>query len=163
MIIVNDEEDVCRVVVLKKTFVKACVQKGLGVFGYSIKDVHNMLAHWQGKDICRNVNSTDYKRYALLCYITEPFVTLTNQNKHQNRWQAVAMARVLGEFGYDVDVIDYNRSTPTLTHNYDLVIDMAPGWYGSKVYEGFMNPGCKRIFYVTGSYPTWAAEQSATR
>lgn len=62
-----------------------------------------------------------------------------------------------------MDVIAYNSSTPTLTHNYDLVIDMAPGWYGSKVYEGFMNPGCKRIFYVTGSYPKWAAEQSLAR
>lgn len=68
-----------------KRFLKAAINKGLQIFGYSIQDVWNMLAHWQGKDICRNVNRTDYKRYALLCYIVEPFVTLANQNKHQNQ------------------------------------------------------------------------------
>ncbi|ORU01422.1 Glycosyltransferase [Anaerovibrio sp. JC8] len=128
-----------------------------------MQDIHNFFDHLRGYDICRNVNKTSYGKDALLCYITKPFFSQKVHYRHQNQWQAVAITKVLGEFGYNVDVIDYNRSTPTLKHNYDLVIDMAPGWYGSKVYNGFMNQGCKRIFYVTGSYPAWAEEQSKAR
>lgn len=148
---------------MKKSLIKTGVKKSLELLECSSEDVRRKIAHWQGKDICRNVNNTNYRNNALLCYITEPFFSLRKRNGHQNQWQAVAIARVLGEFGYNVDVIDYDCKTARLSHHYDLVIDMAPGWYGSKLYESFMNQDCKLIFYVTGSYPKWAAKQSELR
>ena len=93
----------------------------------------------------------------MLSYIVSPFQSTDKYINIKKQWQAVANVKALGEFGYNVDVIDYDSRTSTLKHKHDLVIDMAPGWYGGSVMD------CKRIFYVTGSYPKWAAEESERR
>ena len=41
---------------------------------------------------------------------------------HQNRWCALEIARLLGELGYVVDVIDWNINPAMVEDSYDLLI-----------------------------------------
>jgi hypothetical protein len=61
-----------------------------------------------------NVNGADESRAsmrALLVYKVRPFMTAPDSAwflVHQNRRQCIQIARVLGELGYVVDVVDIN-------------------------------------------------------
>jgi len=62
---------------------------------------------------------------ALLVYITRPFLIDRNSSRflaHQNNWCAVEIARLLGELGYVVDVINYDDYTTKISNSYNLLI-----------------------------------------
>jgi hypothetical protein len=106
---------------------------------------------------CANVNCTDYGARSLLIYITEPFRRSTNNRVHQNRWQVCALASLLGEFGYDVDVVDwYHLARVHLRGPYDLVIDHRPGLIDASArYARALAPSAQRVAYFTTSNPSW--------
>lgn len=104
--------------------------------------------------LCLNVNRSAHPRNCLVLYVSTPFRRRHLRNSHQNLLQVRELARVIGEFGYNVDVMDFNDRRVRLTRAYDLVIDLHPGL--NPIYRDHMAPGCKRIAYITGSNPAFA-------
>lgn len=109
------------------------------------------LIHWyrcKKMPLLKNVLDSNYLRNALLVYITEPFITGIN-DKHQNSWQTVEIARQLNEFGYNVDVIDWEYNKRFLEKKYDLLIDLHPR--KNACYLKSLKNNAIKIAYLTGS------------
>jgi hypothetical protein len=81
-----------------------------------------------GSPILLNANQvrkTAGLKRALLAYIVSPFFLDPRSPEfvaHQNSGQAVEMARLLGELGYIVDVVNWNDYHSNLARNYDLLL-----------------------------------------
>lgn len=85
-------------------------------------------------------------------YITHPFNQKKISNGHQNQWQAVEMARIIGTFGYDVDAVNYaydylNSLKAKIRYKYDIIIDIIPR---KNFWTELMKEGCINISYMTG-------------
>lgn len=106
-----------------------------------------------GDGICENVNGTAHGKRGLLLYLVAPFRAGNEGCVHQNFSQVLEIAKALGEFQYDVDVINYFDRKVRLRKKYDLVVDIHPGL--NPVYRGAMSSSCIRIAYMTGSNPTF--------
>jgi hypothetical protein len=74
--------------------------------------------------------------------------------KHQNRWQARELARIAGDLGFTVDVMDPGCPEEARTVRYDLVIDLHPGL--TPAYEKACRTDTRRIAYITGSNPAYS-------
>ena len=109
-----------------------------------------------------NVNKTNYHKKCLLVYITHPFVRKISDT-HQNQWQAIEMARIIGTFGYNVDVADYSQENKLrrINNKYDLIIDILPR--EKNFWTHCMNEGCKTIIYRTESSQKFSYEQELQR
>ena len=108
-----------------------------------------------------NVNHTKYNKNCLLSYIKEPFFDSKNANVHQNRWQVKEIARIFGDFGYNVDVIEYNVDKVFLKKKYDFVFDILAK--ETPVYKDRLNENAKRIIYFTGSETEFANQAELIR
>jgi hypothetical protein len=108
-----------------------------------------------------NVNKTDYGKNCLLLYLTEPFTDKTIGNNHQNLLQVKIFAKIISNFGYDVDVIRYDDKKVKLSHNYDMVIDLHPGI--NNVYHKFLSDHCLKAAYITGSNPSFSNKAELER
>lgn len=96
-----------------------------------------------------------------MIYITEPFRYNNESNTHQNKWQVTKLAKIIGEFGYNVDVIQAFDLKVKLRQKYDLIIDILPGYYN--VYNDFMNEKCLKVAYLTGSNSSFANQAEKQR
>jgi glycosyltransferase involved in cell wall biosynthesis len=101
--------------------------------------------------VYRNVNQTSHSKRCLVLYITRPFRETIASTIHQNRWQVRELARIVGEFGYNVDVIDWYHSHARLRGSYELVIDVRPGH--NAVYQSHIADGGIRVGFLTTSNP----------
>lgn len=108
-----------------------------------------------------NVNHTHYQKNCLLLYIVEPFKSKNRNYQHQNQWQAKEIARIVGEYGYNVDVVNFNDKKVKLGKNYDLIIDLHPN--PTNIYNGNLNSKAKKIAYITGSNPSFSNKAEKTR
>lgn len=111
-------------------------------------------------EIYENVNRAKFTKNCLILYITAPFKERRLSNEHQNFWQTKELTKIVGEFGYNVDVIDYNAAKIKFNKKYDLIIDLHPR--SSNIYSDFLAERCVRIAYITGSNPDFSngAEQA---
>lgn len=100
-----------------------------------------------------NVFDKSYNLNCLIVYITHPFIKGIN-NSHQNSWQVVELAKIVNEFGYNVDVIDYNYVKSNFDKKYDMLIDLHPR--DNVVYNKFLKENCIKIAYLTGSNPSFS-------
>lgn len=112
-------------------------------------------------NIEQNVNKTKYAKNCLILYIVFPFKNKNNVETHQNQWQVKELARIIGSFGYNIDVIDYDNNNIKFNKKYDLIIDLHPGLNTS--YWPYMNIDCCRIAYITGSNPTFSNKAEERR
>ena len=120
----------------------------LELFGVDIERLkHYINLLLLRKEYVENVNHNEYDKRALFLYITEPFLTTAEKSSHQNFHQAREIARVIGSRGYVVDVAHFQNKYVRLKNKYDLVIGLIPR--GINVYTKKMNPGCKKIAYLT--------------
>ena len=119
------------------------------------------IARHFGADMCENVNKASYSRNCLLLYVLEPFITEVININHQNQWQAKELAKIVGEFGFNVDVVRFNAKSVRLNKMYDMVIDIHPGM--NDCYALHMNSGCLRIAYITGSNPSFSNQAERDR
>lgn len=101
-----------------------------------------------------NVNHSDFTKNALLVYLTIPFKTEAKTEPHQNWWQIKEIARLLENFGYNVDVIDYYNEISRLEGGYDLVIDITSG--ANPTYSECIDDDTVRIAYLTGGNPAFS-------
>ncbi|MCF6177768.1 MAG: glycosyltransferase [Geopsychrobacter sp.] len=106
------------------------------------------------KRLYENVNQTQYSRNCLLLYIVEPFFDCSRDKYHQNFWQVRELGRIVSEFGYNVDVIDFFDDKVELKKKYDMVIDLHPGL--NDVYLRHVSEQSVKIAYITGSNPSVA-------
>lgn len=120
------------------------------------KAYHKLL----GYGLCENVNSSQFDMNCLFVYVAAPFQSKTISFNHQNQWQAKELARIVGEFDYNVDVINYDEKVH-LDKAYDLVIDVHPGLNTS--YQRNMSAHCRKIAYITGSNPAFSNLAEAQR
>lgn len=111
--------------------------------------------------IAVNVNRTSHGKNCLMLYTAAPFVAKWLSSGHQNQWQAVELARIIGSFGYNVDVINFDNQKARLVRKYDLVVDLHPKV--NPVYAAHMAPDCVRIAYITGSNPEFSNRAEAAR
>lgn len=111
--------------------------------------------------VCENVNDTRWAKNCLLKYIVEPFNKDTTWHWHQNLWQAKELAKIIGEFGYNVDVIQYNDPSARLNKKYDLLIDNYP--QNIHLYNDFLAEDCLKVYYSTTAGPIWQYRQEKER
>ena len=73
------------------------------------------------------------------------------------------MAKVIGSFGYNVDVVNYadDRAVSRIKDKYDLIVDIRVRPAG--FWSANMNEGCKTVVYLTGSSPEFAYERERER
>lgn len=121
------------------------------------KKVWGML----GLDIVKNVNHENHNKRCLLVYITFPFKEKMVSDRHQNFWQAKELARLIGNEGYQVDVIDYQNPYTKPRGLYALVIGLIPR--NIDVYSSHLCPGAKKIAYLTSSNLTVSGEREIGR
>lgn len=100
--------------------------------------------------VAENVTHNHAQKACLLSYITYPFLFPFKPQPHQSHWQVQAIAKVLHDLGYRVDVVNYG-ATYQLKRNYDLVIDIHPSV--DKPYWKFLSKGARKIIFFTGSFP----------
>ena len=105
---------------------------------------------WLRPGIVRGVAGRGGRRHALLLYTLEAFLPAGRAEAHQNAAQQRTLARVLGEMGYVVDVVDYFETRRRLLRRkYDLVVDLYPR--RDPLYDRRLRPDARRIAYLTGS------------
>lgn len=109
----------------------------------------------------QNVNRGLNRKNCLLKYITIPFTSPPIYHRHQNMWQVPEMAKIIGEFGYNVDVINYDADQALLNKKYNLLIDIYP--QNNSVYKNNLAADCIKVLYSTGSAPNWQNRQHTAR
>ena len=123
----------------------------------TIRKVKNLF----GLNVLYNVNRSNDSKHCLLIYIQHPFYEKTICDAHQNRWQAVELARVIGSFGYQVDVADYREKSVRLMKKYDLVIGLIPR--GIDIYSRHLKEKARIIAYLTSSNLEYTNHQEQKR
>lgn len=104
------------------------------------------------------------KGRALLSYLNAPiFEELRNIPTVQfsNNGAGRTWGKVLNELGYQVDVINWDNTSFSPSHKYDLIIV-----HGGKNYKNLLpalKPGGKIVYYSTGSYWQYHNEQETLR
>jgi hypothetical protein len=105
---------------------------------------------WLRPGIVRGAAGRGGRRRALLLYTIEAFLPAGRAEAHQNAAQQRTLARVLGEMGYVVDVVDFPETRRRLLwRKYDLVVDIYPR--RRPLYEKRLKRDARRIAYLTGS------------
>lgn len=127
---------------IKKLFKKMLITAGINE--KYLTHLANKLKH---RDVVYNVTHSQEEKRALLVYITFPFVNDITDERHQNIWQAREMARIIGQFGYQVDVADYQDPYIQLKYNYDFVVGLIPR--NIDYYSKHLNTGALRAAYLT--------------
>ena len=127
---------------IKKLIKKVCV-----ALGFKEVYLRHLTSKMKHSDVVYNVTNNQEERRALLVYITFPFICEMSDEHHQNIWQAREMARIIGEFGYQVDVADYQDPYVRLKQNYDLVVGLIPR--NIDYYSKHLNEGALRVAYLT--------------
>lgn len=102
----------------------------------------------RNKLLIRNVTKTDYKKRALLIYITKPFIMPEKSCTHSNWYEALNIVKALNELEYNVDVVFFECTRSIRYKRYDLVIGMGECYEKS---VGKCKKGSKRVFYATGA------------
>ena len=102
-----------------------------------------------------NVNKTSHDKNCLLLYITDSFKNANVSTVHQNFWQVLEIARIIGELGYNVDALDYRiKHTYFKGKKYDLIFDICAK--EKPIFRKNISRDCKKIIYFTGGESKFA-------
>jgi len=104
--------------------------------------------------VYENFFKTEFKKNALLSYIIYPF-NGEIQTNHSNHSECFAIAEILNELGYNIDVINWNNTTFLPNKKYDLVIDNHNNLERLKDY---FNGDTRKIFHATNAH--WLYQNS---
>jgi len=112
------------------------------------KKIKSIVTHFRNNKIVKNYFKTDYKKRALLSYITYPFKK--NSMNHTNYYEVTAWASVLNELGYQVDIVQYNNCPYNLEIiKYDLICGFGDVF---NIYMKTSLVKAKTIIYATGMH-----------
>lgn len=90
-------------------------------------------------------------KWAYVSYITGPFNRKNNKkylSGHQNRQEALEIAKVLEELNYSFVITEFNKDTKKIDRNYDLVFGLEPNFLKACA----SNKDAIKIYYATGAY-----------
>ncbi|BET69682.1 hypothetical protein ASA1KI_46000 [Opitutales bacterium ASA1] len=104
------------------------------------------------------VHHPDATRRALLVHLVEPFRRDGVDTRHQNRFQASELARILATHDFRVDVLAPRGALPPGTKPYDVVVDLHPGLTAFPRHSSTLH-----VAYITGSNPAFANEAERVR
>ena len=95
-----------------------------------------------------NYFGTSYKKHALLSYVTTPFRNGLNIG-HTNSFEAPAIAKIINEAGFNVDIVDYNYDGNVDYSKYQLIFG-----FGDPIVNSFTNRKNKitTVYYGTGMH-----------
>lgn len=102
------------------------------------------------------------KKKALLIYLTHPFKINTEYKSfvsHTNYWRNIEIAKIIGEFGYIVDVMDFNDFKSKVKPDYDLLIGFGRA---DDLAQCFPQQTIK-LFLGTGSEPNFQNQREKER
>jgi len=123
------------------------------------------ILFFEKNQICKNVNQSNFDKSCLLLYVIAPFLQKKKKNiyakRHQAYIQVLELARIVGEFEYNVDVIQFDNFKAKINKNYDLVIDLNPGL--NNLYINKLTINAKKIAYFTGSENIFAYNAELSR
>ncbi|PTD94217.1 hypothetical protein C9439_03985 [archaeon SCG-AAA382B04] len=112
------------------------------------------------KNIYNKPKKPDKK--ALISYIIEPFLIDKNSNRfyrHQNKWQAIKIVEILNDFGYSVDLFQYDYgNSPKDYEKYDLLFGIDPNF---EKFAQNMKKEVPKIYYATGMH--WKQRNKAEK
>ncbi len=131
------------------------------IAGVGLAMIEKLRTYLARDSLCTNVGHSHHSKNCLLLYISLPFRRKTVGSTHQNLLQVRELAKVIGEYGYNVDVMDFDDQLVRLKKKYDLVIDLHPGL--NQVYRNNLNEDCLKVAYITGSNPSFANQAEAQR
>jgi len=109
------------------------------------KSILEQIRYIQDKPIINYFNK-NYKKRALLSYITYPFKK--NSMNHTNYYEVHTWAKILDELGYQVDIVQYNYSKKLNISKYDLICGFGD------VFQYYFESGknAKTIYYGAGMH-----------
>jgi glycosyltransferase involved in cell wall biosynthesis len=103
---------------------------------------------YNNNKIIKNFYKTNYKKNALLSYITVPFKK--DSFVHTNYFEAKSWAKILSELGYNIDVVNYECNSELDLSKYDIICGF--GNIFQKYFEGSYKKKIKTIYYGTGMH-----------
>lgn len=124
------------------------IKKLLTVIGIKPHQLKVFINSIISPSVLQNVNNATYSKRCLLVYMTAPFKQKEISQVHQNYWQCKEMARIIGEYGYVVDVVDYENQYARLKTKYDLVVGLIPRNI-PKFFNTHLKKNAIRIAYLT--------------
>ena len=98
--------------------------------------------------VFENVFSTNFTKYALLSYIIEPFKSKVS-TYHSNHQECYAIAEILKELEYNVDVINWDNTSYLPNKQYALVID---NHNNLQRLSPWLQHTTHKIFHATNTY-----------
>lgn len=125
-----------------------------------IDKIHKVFCTVQKNRIIENVNKSSFSKNCLLVYVIDPFLCSRIRLGHQNQWQARELARIVGTYGYNVDVVHFTNSKARLAKTYDMLIDVHPGMSD---YSSIVSDQGIKIAYITGSNPSFSNQSELQR
>lgn len=102
-------------------------------------------------DFAAGVLNAGAKSRALLVHLVEPFSDPGVDVRHQNRWQARELGRLLAARGHALDVAAPGSNHVPADASYDVIIDLHPGLTRYPV-----GANTQRVAYITGSDPSFS-------
>lgn len=95
----------------------------------------------------------------LLSYITSPFRMDSDNsafNNHTNMWECLQIAKIWVNYGYNVDVIDWDNNVFIPKKNYQVFIDIHSNM---ERIAPLLDKDCKKILHITGAH--WKFQNEA--
>lgn len=107
-----------------------------------------MIKFINNRYMITNFYNTNFKKNALLAYITKPFKK--EYISHTNFFEARSWAKVLHELGYNVDIVNYETTKKVNLLKYNLICGF--GDIFQDYYELSIKNNIKTIYYGTGMH-----------
>lgn len=95
----------------------------------------------------------------LLSYITHPFSLKSDDStfySHANQWECMQIADTWIQYGYNVDIIDWDNSTFFPKKDYSVFIDIHSNM---ERIAPLLGKNCKKILHITGAH--WRFQNAA--
>jgi len=119
--------------------------------------------HWYSQLLYRDVitlNSTKKsEKNVLLSYITHPFRIKSDDPafySHTNTWECLQIAKTWLNYGYNVDIIDWNNNRFIPKKDYAVFIDIHSNM---ERLAPLMREDCQKILHITGAH--WLFQNNA--
>ena len=113
----------------------------------------------QYKEIVTLFSSKKSDQNVLLSYITHPFQIKPDDQSfysHTNTWECLQIAKTWLNYGYNVDIIDWDNSTFLPKKDYSVFIDIHSNM---ERIAPILGKNCKKILHITGAH--WRFQNDA--
>lgn len=103
------------------------------------------------------------KGRVLFSYLSQPILWKDHDERflfHSNCWESKTIVRLLNEFGFDVDCIEWSDMIFVPDKHYDIFFDISANL---QRLAPFMPPETLKILYLTGSYPFFQMQEEYKR